>query len=162
ALLTNLAEAVRTLDGRFRAEEARLVKAHQAPLPQGYDNPTKISTMLARLKADEQLPDEASMRSFAVWEEKDEADLQAIKLELGSDPALVKRVKEAAKSAVDTFVADANAIFKALGNDGLAALKEARQKAAQSRDAAKAAASALAAESAVPQLGSDTWRQILM
>ena len=162
ALLTNLAEAVRTLDGRFRAEEARLVKAHQAPLPQGYDKPTKISTMLARLKADEQLPDEASMRSFAVWEEKDEADLQAIKLELGSDPALVKRVKEAAKSAVDTFVADANAIFKALGNDGLAALKEARQKAAQSRDAAKAAASALAAESAVPQLGSDTWRQMLM
>ncbi|MFX6318910.1 hypothetical protein ABTF97_18825, partial [Acinetobacter baumannii] len=49
-----------------------------------------------------------------------------------------------------------------LGNDGLAALKEARQKAAQSRDAAKAAASALAAESAVPQLGSDTWRQMLM
>ncbi len=39
------------------------------------------------------------MRSFAAWEEKDEADLQAIKLELGSDPALVKRVKEGGRGS---------------------------------------------------------------
>lgn len=162
ALLTNLAEAVRTLDGRFRAEEARLVKAHQTPLPQGYEKATKISTMLVTLKADPQLPSEASMRMLAVWNEKDEADLQAIKLELGSDPALVKRVKEATKSTVETLIADANAIFDAIGNAGVEKLKEAQQKAAATRDAARAAASALATESAVPQLGSETWRQMLM
>ena len=58
ALLTNLAEAVRALDGRFKAEEAQLVKAHQAPLPQGYEKATKISQLLATLKADDQLPGE--------------------------------------------------------------------------------------------------------
>ncbi|HVQ66804.1 MAG TPA: hypothetical protein VMT08_04830 [Bradyrhizobium sp.] len=33
ALLSNLADALRTLDGRFRAEEAQLNKAHKTPLP---------------------------------------------------------------------------------------------------------------------------------
>ena len=37
-----------------------------------------------------------------------------------------------------------------------------REKAAVTREAAKAAASALAADSAVPQLGNETWRQMLM
>jgi len=118
ALLTNLAQAVRTLGGRFKLEEERLVKAHQAPLPQGYDKPTKISTMLATLKAGQQLPSESTMRALAVWNDEDEANLKAIKLELGNDPALVKRVKEATKSAVETLVADANAIFEAIGSRG--------------------------------------------
>ncbi len=60
------------------------------------------------------------------------------------------------------MIADANAIFEAIGNAGVAKLKDAQQKAAATRDAAKAAAAALAAESAVPQLGSETWRQMLM
>lgn len=162
ALLTNLAEAVRTLDTRFKTEDARLVKAHQAPLPQGYEKSTKVSALLATLKADAKLPSEATMRALAVWEDKDEADLAATKLEVGSDPALVKRVKEATKSTVDTLVADANAIFEVLGNAALAKLKDAQQKAAATRDAAKAAASALEAGSAVPQLGSEIWRQMLM
>ena len=46
ALLTNLAEVLRTLDGRFKAEEAQLAK-HQAPLPLGYEKRTKMSAMLA-------------------------------------------------------------------------------------------------------------------
>ncbi len=162
ALLTNLAEAVRTLDGRFKAEEALLVKAHQALLPKGYEKQTKVATMLSALKADEDLPSEASMRAMAVWNEKNEADLHAVKAELASDPALVKRVKEATKSTVDAVVADANTIFAAIGHAGIARLKDAQQKAAQTRDAAKAAASALAAELAVPQLGSEAWRQMLM
>ena len=86
ALLTNLAEALRTLDGRFKAEETRLAKAHQSPLPQGYEKFTKVSAMLATLKADQQLPNEASMRALAAWTEKDEANLQAVTLQLGSDP----------------------------------------------------------------------------
>jgi energy-coupling factor transporter ATP-binding protein EcfA2 len=162
ALLTNLAEVLRTLDHRFRAEEARLAKAHQAPLPRGYEKSTKVSAMLATLKADQQLPSEASMRALAAWDEKDEAELQAIKREVGNDPGLMKRVHEATKSAVDALAADATAILNAIGNAGLARLKEAQQKAAQTRDAAKAAASALAAESSVPQLGSEAWRQMLM
>ncbi|MGY4414938.1 energy-coupling factor transporter ATP-binding protein EcfA2 [Bradyrhizobium sp. LB7.1] len=162
ALLTNLAETLRILDGRFKAEEVRLDKAHQAPLPLGYDKRTKISAMLANLKADQHLSSEAAMRDLAGWAEEDEADLQGLKLELSKDPALLSKVKEATKSTVETLVADANTIFDAIGNAGLAKLKEAQKKAAATREAAKAAASALAADSAVPQLGSETWRQMLM
>ncbi|NJO53442.1 MAG: AAA family ATPase [Bacteroidales bacterium] len=162
ALLTNFAEVLRTLDGRFKAEEAQLTKAHQAPLPLGYEKRTKISAMLANLNADQHLPSEEAMRALAAWTEKDEADLQAIKLELRSDPVVLARVKEATKSAVESLVADANAIFDAISNAGLARLMEAQQKAASTREAAKAAAAALTVESAVPQLGSDTWRQMLM
>lgn len=162
ALLTNLAEVLRTLDGRFKAEETRLNKAHQAPLPLGYEKRTRVSAMLATLKADQNLPTEEAMRALAAWTEKDDADLQALTLELGQDPVLVSKVKEASKSAVETLVADANTIFDAIGNTGLSKLKAAREKAASTRDAAKAAASALAADSVVPQLGSETWRQMLM
>ncbi|UFW85941.1 AAA family ATPase [Bradyrhizobium barranii] len=162
ALLTNLAETLRILDGRFKAEEVRLDKAHQAPLPLGYDKRTKISAMLANLKADQHLSSKAAMRDLAGWAEEDEADLQGLKLELSKDPALLSKVKEATKSTVETLVADANAIFDAIGNAGLAKLREAQKKAAATREAAKAAASALAADSAVPQLGSETWRQMLM
>lgn len=162
ALLTNLAEILRTLDGRFKAEEARLTKAQKASLPLGYDKRTKVSTMLATLKADQHLPSEAAMRALAVWSEKDEADLQAVKLELGRDPAVLARLKEAAMSAAATLVADATAIFDSIGNAGIARLKEARQKAATTREAAKVAAEGLTAESAIPQLGSETWRQMLM
>lgn len=162
ALLTNLAEVLRTVDNRFKAEEARLTKAHQAPLPLGYDKRSKIAALLANLKPDQHLPSEEAMRALATWSDKDEADLQLIKQELGRDPILLTRVKEASKSAVQGLIANANAIFDAIGNAGLARLKEAQQKAASTREAAKAAAAALAAESAVPQLGSDTWRQMLM
>ncbi|MCC8968932.1 AAA family ATPase [Bradyrhizobium brasilense] len=162
ALLTNLADALRTLDGRFRTEEARLNKAHQAPLPLGYEKRTKVAVMLADMKADQHLPAEEVMRALAAWTEQDEADLQALTLELSKDPVLLSKVKEATKSAIETLVSDANAVFDAVGNAGLARLKEAQQKAAATRDAAKAAASALAADSAVPQLGSESWRQMLM
>jgi energy-coupling factor transporter ATP-binding protein EcfA2 len=162
ALLTNLAEVLRTLDGRFKAEEAQLTKELQAPLPLGYEKRTNISEMLANLKADQHLPSEEAMRALAGWTEKDEANLQQIKLELGSNPILLARVKEATKSAVESLVADANAIFDAISNTGLARLKEAQQKAALTREAAKTAAAALTVGSAVPQLGSDTWRQMLM
>ncbi|ABE64544.1 conserved hypothetical protein [Nitrobacter hamburgensis X14] len=162
ALLTNLAEVLRILDGRFKAEEARLNKAHQAPLPLGYEKRSKISALLANLKADQHLPTEQAMRALATWTESDEADLQALKLELSRDPVLLMKVKEATKSTVEALVADANAIFGLIGNAGLAKLKEAQEKAAATREAAKAAASALAADAAVPQLGSETWRQMLM
>jgi hypothetical protein len=118
--------------------------------------------MLAKLKADQHLPSEAAMRALAAWTAKDDADLQALKLELSKDPVLLSKVKEATKSTVETLVADANTIFDAIGDAGLAKLKEAQKKAAATREVAKAAASALAADSAVPQLGSETWRQMLM
>ncbi|WP_420965484.1 AAA family ATPase [Bradyrhizobium sp. B120] len=162
ALLTNLAEALRTLNGRFKAEEASLNKAHQAPLPLGYEKRTKVSAMISTLKADQKLPSEQAMRAFAAWAEKDESDFQALTLDLSKDPVLLSKVKEATKSAVETLVADANTIFDAIGNAGLTKLKEAREKAAATRETAKAAAFALAADSAVPQLGNETWRQMLM
>lgn len=162
ALLTNLAAVLRTLDGRFKAVETRLNKEHQAPLPLGYEKRSTVSTLLATLKADQNLPSEAAMRALAIWTEKDEAELQAFKLELRRDPALLSRVKVATKSAVEAVVADANTIFNAISNAGVTNLKEAQQNAASTRNAAKAAASAFAAESAVPQLGSEAWRQMMM
>lgn len=162
ALLTNLAEALRTLDARFRAEEAQLNKAHQAALPLGYVENTEVSALIAMLKANQPLPSEASMRALATWTEEDEAELLGLKLELSKDPILLSKVKEATRSTVDRLVDDANTVFDTIGNAGIATLKEARRQATASRDAAKAAATGLADESAVPQLGSETWRQMLM
>ncbi|MBR1153968.1 AAA family ATPase [Bradyrhizobium sp. JYMT SZCCT0428] len=161
ALLTNLAEALRILDSRFRAEEAQLNKAHKTPLPLGYEKNTKVSAMLANLRADEHLPAEAAMRSLAAWTDKDDAELQAIKLELSQDPALLSKVKQATKGTVETLVVEANTIFDTIGNAGVGRLKDAQAKAATMRDAAKAAAAAFSEASAVPQLGNETWRQML-
>jgi energy-coupling factor transporter ATP-binding protein EcfA2 len=161
ALLTNLADALRTLDGRFKAEEAQLIKAHKTPLPLGYEKKTKVSAMLANLKADEHLPVEAAMRSLATWTDNDGAELQAIKLELSQDPAQLSKVKQATKAMVEALVAEANAIFETIGNAGVTKLKEAQAKAAATRDAAKAAATAFSEASEVPQLGNETWRQLL-
>lgn len=162
ALLTNLTDVLRTLDGRFRAEEAQLNKVHQTPLPLGYEKKTKVSAMLANLKADEHLPAEAAMRSLATWTDQDDAALQALKLGLSQDPVLLSKVKEATKATVEAVVAEGNAIFDAIGNAGIAKLKDAQQRAAATREGAKAAAAALSEDSAVPQLGSERWRQMLM
>ena len=161
ALLTNLAEVLRVLDARFKAEEAALNKAHQAPLPLGYEKRTKVSALIGALKADQNLPTAQALRGLAAWSEKDESAFQALALELSKDPVLLSKVKEATKSTVETLVADANTIVDGIGNAGLAKLKDAREKAAATREAAKAAASALAEDLAVPQLGSETWRQML-
>ncbi|MGJ4973427.1 AAA family ATPase [Bradyrhizobium sp. HKCCYLRH1073] len=161
ALLTNLAEVLRILDGRFKAEEAGVTKAHKAPLPLGYEKRTKVSEMIATLKADENLPSEQAMRALAAWTKKNESDLQALTLELSRDPIRLSKVKEATKSVIETLAADANKIVDAVGNAGLAKLCELKETAAATRDAAIAAASALAADSAVPQLGNETWRQML-
>lgn len=161
ALLTNLADALRNLDSRFKGEEAQLIKAHKTPLPLGFERETKVSAMLANLKADEHLPAEAAMRSLAKWTDKDDAELQAIKLELSQDPAQLSKVKQATKATVEALVAEANAIFDSISNAGVTKLKEAQAKAAATRDAAKAAAAAFSEASAVPQLGNETWRQLL-
>lgn len=161
ALLTNLAEVLRILDARFKVEEARLNKAHKAPLPLGYEKRTKVSALIAALKADQNIPSEQDMRALAAWTEKDESAFQVLSLELSKDPALLSKVKAATKSAVETLVTDASTIYDAIGKAGLVRLKEVREKAAVTREAAKAAASALAADSAVPQLGNETWRQML-
>jgi energy-coupling factor transporter ATP-binding protein EcfA2 len=161
ALLTNLADTLRILDSRFKAEEAQLIKAHKTPLPLGYEKKTKVSAMLASLKADEHLPAEAAMRSLATWTAKDDAELQATKLQLSQDPVQLSKVKQATKATVEALVAEANAIFDTIGNAGVTMLKEAQAKAAATRDAAKVAATAFSDGSAVPQLGNETWRQLL-
>jgi hypothetical protein len=161
ALLTNLADALRILDSRFRAEEAQLNKSHKTPLPLGYEKKSKVSATLANLKADEHLPAEAVMRSLATWTDKDDAELQRIKLELSQDPALLSKVKQATKATVETLVTRANEIFDKIGNAGVTKLKDARQKAAATREAAKVAAAAFSEASVVPKLGDETWRQML-
>ncbi|MHC6157662.1 AAA family ATPase [Bradyrhizobium elkanii] len=161
ALLTNLAEVLRILDSRFKAEETQLNRAHKTPLPLGYEKKTKVSAMLADLKADEHLPAEAAMRALATWTDKEEAELHAIKLELSQDPAQLSKVKQATKATVEALVAETNAIFETIGNAGVTKLKEAQAKAAATRDAAKAAAAKFAETSAIPQLGNEAWRQML-
>ena len=69
--------------------------------------------------------------------------MQVLKQELSRDPVLLSKVKEATKATIETLVADANALFDAIGSAGIAKLKEAQQRAAATRDAAKAAAAVL-------------------
>ena len=96
-----------------------------------------------------------------MWDEADDALLNELTKEMGTNLSLLLKVREATKATIAGLAAEADAIYQVIGEAGLAKLVAAQKRAAETREAAKAAAAVLSTETAVPNMGSETWRQML-
>jgi hypothetical protein len=90
-----------------------------------------------------------------------EAELQALIAKRTSDPALLLRVTKALMTTTGTLSGEVAAAIEAVGPDSVSKLLADREAARVARAAAKAFADGLFDGSTVPNLGNESWRQML-
>ena len=163
-LLNKLGLACRALDRGFRARMAILGARLNAPLPAGYREGTAVHAMLGLLVPETDLtdlPSERDLRALGTWSANDQTELDSIQEQLMRDPQVLIRLRTDAKQALDIVKHDVTRIEDGLADAAIATTRRAKQEADTTRRAAEAAARSLFSGQPIPDLGSETWRQIL-
>lgn len=164
-LLNKLALAAKVLDGDFAARENAIDVAIRTPLPAGYTDGTAVSQALAKLVPETELadlPDEAGMRALSVWNDEKEAALQSISDEIRDDPKVRLRSHRSAKQELENIRIQLSGHLVLLADDGIAKIKDAHTDMTTKAEAAKAAAQGLGEGMPIPEIGSESWRQMLI
>jgi len=162
ALLTNFATFLRDLELRFKDEERTLNEVHKAVLPAGYNPGTAVSNTIATIAPGVELPKEEDLRAVGTWTQHDDEELNQARLQISRDPTLLIRLAQTLKASLDSELAEIRKVATTLDQPAIENLLSAKQKAAEARNTAKAAAEALVKYSPVPQLGGEVWRQMLL
>lgn len=163
-LLNKLGLAARSLDGEFKAREDALNNDLRIPLPTGFNEGTAVSGVLAKLVSEtslKDLPSKEDIEKHAVWTDDEQAELDRLVEESKNDPAAIARLRREAKQALGTLRGNISDCESKIGNAATEALSEKQKDAVRKRDAAKAAASELFKGQPIPDIGSETWRQML-
>ena len=163
-LLNKLGLACRALDGGFRAHMGDLNARLNAPLPGGYREGTAAHTMLGLLVPETNLADlprERDLRELGTWSANEQAEVDSIEEQLKRDPQVLIRLRTEAKQALDIVKHDVSRIEVGLADASITATRRAKQEAETTRRAAEAAARSLFSDQPIPDLGSDTWHQML-
>ena len=121
-----------------------------------------MSNIIAAIAPGAELPKEEDLRAVGTWKQDDEEELKQARLKLSRDPTLLIRLAQTLKTSLNTELADIRKFTTAWGQPAIENLLSAKQKAAEARNTAKAAAEALVNNSPVPQLGGEVWRQMLL
>lgn len=164
-LLNKLALAAKALDGDFAARENAIDVAIRTPLPAGYTDGTAVTQALAKLVPETELadlPDEAGMRALSVWNDEKEAALQSISDEIRDDPKVRLRSHRSAKQELENIRTQLSGHLVLLADDGIAKIKDAHTDMTTKAEAAKAAAQGLGEGMPIPEIGSESWRQMLI
>ena len=163
-LMNKLGLACRSLEKRFRERLASVNATLSTPLPEAYHEGTAVQATLARLvtqSALEDLPSEPELRAFGSWSAEKQAAFETAEEHLRQDPQVVIRLRSEAKQALETVKAEASAIEEELADPSLAAIRQKRRDAENTRRAVEAAARDLFSDQPIPDLGSETWRLML-
>jgi ABC-type phosphate/phosphonate transport system ATPase subunit len=164
-LLNKLALAAKALDGKFEARENGIIAATRTPLPAGYADGTAVSQALAKLVPETDLadlPKEADLRALGVWNAEKEAVLQNVSEEIRDDPKVRLRSHKSAKQELENRKAELSDHLGLLADDGIAKIKAAHSDMKVKAQAAKAAAQGLGEGMPISEIGSDSWRQMLI
>ena len=163
-LLNKLGLACRVLDSGFRARMGDLNARLNAPLSGGYREGTAAYAMLGLLVPETNLadlPSEPDLRVLGTWSANEQTELDGIEEQLMRDPRVLIRLRTDAKQALDIVKQDVLRIEDGLADAAIAATRRAKQEADTTRRAAEVAARSLFSDQPIPDLGSDTWRQML-
>ena len=163
-LLNKLGLACRVLDSGFRARMGDLNARLNAPLSGGYREGTAAYAMLGLLVPETNLadlPSEPDLRVLGTWSPNEQTELDGIEEQLMRDPRVLIRLRTDAKQALDIVKQDVLRIEDGLADAAIAATRRAKQEADTTRRAAEVAARSLFSDQPIPDLGSDTWRQML-
>lgn len=164
-LMNKLGLACRALEKSFRERLATVESAVAVPLPKGYNEGTQVHAALARLvqeTAFADLPSEQDLRLLGTWSLEKQDELDAAAENLSRDPQVLMRLRTEAKQALETVKEDIEAIEKTLADPAIAAIRQKQQDADTKNRAAEAAAQDLFSDQPISDLGSDTWRQMLV
>ena len=164
-LMNKLGLACRALENGFKERLAAADAAVNAPLPEGYNQGTPVHAALARLVPDTalaDLPSEQDLRTLGTWSQEKQDELDAAAEQLNRDPQVMMRLRREAKQALETVKEDITAIEEVLADPAIAAIRQKQQDADAKSRAAEAAAHDLFGDQPIPDLGSDTWRQMLV
>lgn len=164
-LLNKLALAAKALDGDFEARENRIDAAIRTPLPVGFTDGTAVLQALAKLVPETELadlPDEAGLRALSVWNDEKEAALQSVSDEIRDDPKVRLRSHRSAQQELERIKTELSGHLELLADDGIAKIKDAHTDMTTKAEAAKAAAQGLGEGMPIPEIGSESWRQMLI
>ncbi|SHF73529.1 AAA domain-containing protein [Litoreibacter ascidiaceicola] len=164
-LLNKLALAAKALDGDFEVRENGIDVAIRTPLPAGYTDGTAVSQALAKLVPETELadlPDEAGLRALSVWNDEKEAALLSVSDEIRDDPKVRLRSHRSAKQELENIKTEVSGHLGLLADDGIAKIKDAHTDMTTKSEAAKAAAQGLGKGMPIPEIGSESWRQMLI
>ncbi len=163
-LLNKLGLAARSLDGDFKTQEDALNDQLRVALPTGFSKDTAVSGVLAKLIPEtplSDLPSKEDIEKHAVWRDEEQTELDRLVEESKNDPAAMARLRREAKQALATVRGNISDCESKIGDAAIRALSEKQKDAVRKREAAEAAASELFKEQPIPDIGSETWGQML-
>ena len=164
-IMNKLGLACRALENGFKERLDAADAAVNASLPEGYHGGTLVRAALARLVPDtalEDLPSEQDLRTLGTWSQEKQDELDAAAEQLNRDPQAMMRLRTEAKQALETVKEDIAAIEEALTDSAIAGIRQKQRDADAKNRAAEAAARELFSDQPISDLGSDTWRQMLV
>lgn len=164
-LMNKLGLACRALEKRFKERLSAVDAAVNAPLSEGYNEGTPVHTALVRLMRDTalaDLPTEQDLRKLGMWSQEKQGELDAATEKLNRDPQVMMRLRTESKQALETVKKDIAAIDETLADPAIVTFRQEKQDADVKNRAAKAAARDLFGNQPISDLGSDTWRQMLI
>ncbi|WP_201240769.1 AAA family ATPase [Rhodothalassium salexigens] len=163
-LLNKLALAARSLDDQFKVQEDALNNDLRVALPTGFNEGTPVSGLLVKLVPEialADLPSKDEIEKYAVWTDKEQAELDRLIEESKNDTAAMARLRREAKQALGTVRGNISDCESKIGDTAVQALYEKQKDAFRKREAAEVAASDLFKGQPIPEIGSETWGQML-
>lgn len=163
-LMNKMGLASRSLEKTFKERLDSVNAEINVPLPEGYQEGTAVQTTLARLVAQtaiSDLPGEQELRRLGTWTAEMQHEIAVIEEQLEKDPQVMIRLRKEAKQALEVVGKEISRIEGELADKVVADLGQKQRQSDDSNRAAIAAAKALFAEQPIPDIGSETWRQML-
>lgn len=157
-VLERLAEACQEIKKRINVEIRELEQQTSAAIAKPVcHNGTAVGRLIAGLNGETK---EQEVRALATLDKKEEARLEILKTDLGTDPTKVARQVEALRSRLNAANTAFEALQKAVSNAQVSRLIGLYQTYRTARAAATTAAGGLFADEPLPDIGSDVWRAL--
>ena len=163
-LMNKLGIACLELQQIFIGCQKTLKTAVSSPLQEEFHEGTTVQTMLASLVTSTSLPDlpsEKSLRELGTWTTEMESENTAVNEQLKQDPKSMISVRTSAKRALEIVKGEISQIEENLGDAAITAMYQSQLTAERCRRAAETKAKDLFSDQPIPNLGSETWRNML-
>lgn len=160
SLMTKFVAALKKLEAGFQEDLNQLKSVLRTPLP-GFGADTSPGRLIEQLSRRDTLPTAEQIKAVGTWSAELEAELDDLVLKSKSDPALLLQITKALTATTAELIDDVMEACDLVGDKNLAEVRAEREKARETRAAAKAVMDGILVDAAVPNLGNEMWRQML-
>lgn len=164
-LLKKLGLACQYLEKGFKERFGVVNKEVTIPFPEGFHEGTTVQVALASLAPSNDLvdmPSEQSLRALGTWTTDMQAEIAAAEEQLKQDPKNMISLRINAKRALEIAKGEISNIEDNLADTIIAAIRRSQQTTEACRRAAEVDAKNLFKDQPIADLGSETWRNMLI